>query len=141
MFRSCVILLALFGGMSFAQQSTAPSIQGSVVRASGEQPVAGARVELLGVEAGKVHSRTVTTGNDGRFTFRDLVAGVPYQIVVTGSGLQPTAYGQQSPGEPWTPITLTSGQQLTGIRITPQSMTAIRGKVETDKGRPLAGAN
>jgi hypothetical protein len=116
-----------------------PSIEGRVVRSSGAT-IEGAVVELLGIEDGRVRSRTQTSKADGVFRFSDLVAGTSYQIIVTGPGLQPTAHGQSGPTDPWNPITLSAGQQLTGVEITPQMLTAIRGRVLNAEGRPLVGS-
>src|SRR5688572_15718955 len=109
-FGLCVIALALVVPYARSQQpppaSGRPSIEGRVVRLSDKSPVEGAAVELIGIEEGRVRSRMLTTKEDGVFRFRDLVAGTAYQIVVSGTGLQPTAHGQSGPMDPWNPITL-----------------------------------
>jgi hypothetical protein len=138
-----IVLVALFiqTALSSQQPSVRASIQGIVVSVSNGQPVADADVELTVVEGGKVVSRTATTRADGRFTFRDLPPGSGYQIVVTGAGLQPSAFGQKGSETPWTPLTLGAGEQRTDLRIAVQSLTGIRGRIQDNKGGPILGAN
>lgn len=122
-------------------QNTRASIEGVVVLDSTGKPVAKALVELTVVEGPKVLSRTATTGEDGRFAFADLRPGEGYQIVVTGAGIWPTAYGQQRSYGPWTPITLAPGQHLTDVRIAAIAITQISGRILDSSGKAQIGAS
>ena len=117
------------------------SIEGIVVQDTTGKPVAMASVELTVVEGPKVISRTTTSGDDGSFSFKDLPAGEGYQIVVTGTGLWPTAYGQRRSYGPWTPITLSAGQHFTDVRIAARAITQLSGKIVDSMGRPQIGAS
>jgi hypothetical protein len=126
---------------SMVAQDTRASIEGVVVHDATGQPVAMAAVELTVVEGPKVVSRVATSGADGRFSFKDLPPAEGYQIVVTGAGLWPTAYGQRRSYGPWTPITLTAGQHLTDVRIAAHAITQLSGKVVDSGGMPQSGAS
>ena len=135
------ILLAALLLQSNADQNPRGSIEGLVVQESTDKPIARASVELTVVEGARVISRTATSGDDGRFSFTDLPSGEGYQIVVSAPGLRPTAYGQERPYGPWTPITLAPGQHLTDIRIAAHAVTLIGGKVLDSAGQPAIGAS
>jgi len=134
-------LLATLLLQTVVSQNTTAFIDGMVVHDSTGKPVANASVELTVVEGARVVSRTTTSGEDGRFSFRDLPPAEGYQIVVTGSGLWPTAYGQERSHGPWTPIKLSPGQHLTDVRIAAQGITQISGKILDPSGKPQVGAS
>src|SRR4026207_1803599 len=102
--RIAILLSALLWQAPPVQNPRA-SIEGVVVHDSTGKPVASGSVELTVIDGGRVVSCTATTREDGRFSFVNLPAGTEYQIVVTGTGFWPTAYGQQHSRGPWTPIT------------------------------------
>jgi hypothetical protein len=138
-------LLILFAALALQvaasqQPNDRGSIHGVVVSVSSGKPLANASVELTHIENGKVVSRTGSSDSNGAFSFRDLPPGSGYQLVATGSNLQPTAHGQRSASDPWVPITLAPGERLDGVRITARALTSINGRVEDQKGQPLIGA-
>ena len=132
--------LAIFLGALLLQQAPRASIEGAVVYLSGE-PATGAEVELTGVEGGRVISRTVKASASGTFSFQGLPPGNGYQIVARGPSFRPTAFGQGSIRDPWTPIDLSQGQRLTDVRITVQGITQIGGRVLERTGKVVAGAS
>jgi hypothetical protein len=121
-------------------QSQRASIEGTVRNSSTNAPLATVSVELTWVDGERVVSRTATTGENGQFSFRDLPPGPGYELVVRGTGLRATAYGQRDTREPWKPITLAPGEHRTDISINVQTLTQIVGKVSDGTGKPLAGA-
>jgi hypothetical protein len=134
MTRLVILLAALF----LPQNSG--SIEGTVVLASSGRPVTSADLELTQIEGGRVVARKAEVDSQGRFSFRNLPAGNGYQLVVRGSGLRATAYGQRSTSDPWKPINLGQGQHLTDIQMTAQAISRMSGRVLDDSGKPLAGA-
>ena len=68
----------------FAQQITS-QIEGQVTDGSG-QPVSGATVVITDTRTAS--ERTLTVGNDGRFTAPNLTTGGPYTITATAAGFQ-----------------------------------------------------
>jgi protocatechuate 3,4-dioxygenase beta subunit len=134
MTRLVILLAALF----LPQNSG--SIEGVVVYGSTDRPVANAQLELTQIEGGRVVSRMANADSEGRFSFRNLPGGDGYQLVVRGSGLRATAYGQRTLADPWKPINLDQGQQLKDVRITAQAVSQMRGRVLDNTGKPLANA-
>jgi len=135
------ILLASLLLQSTVSQDTRASLEGIVVHDTTGKPVAKASVELTVVEGPRVVSRITTSGADGRFSFKELPAAEGYQLVVTGEGLWPTAYGQRRSYGPWTPINLTAGQRLTDVRINAHAINQLSGKVVDAEGMPQSGAS
>jgi hypothetical protein len=124
-----------------AAQNTRGSIEGIVVHDPTGKPLADATVELTVVEGAKVVSRTTKTRDDGRYSFTNLPPASGYQLVVTGSRLWPTAYGQKRSRGPWTPLTLGPGERLTDIRIETPTVSQLAGRILDSKGAPLIGAS
>ena len=122
-------------------QNTRASIEGTVVQDSTGKPLANASIELTVVEGARVVSRKATSGRDGRFSFRDLAPGEGYQLVVTGTGLLPAAYGQERSYGPWKPIALAPGEQLSDLRIAVHAISQISGKVLDSVGKVQVGAS
>ena len=132
-----VVLLLILQSAPRAQQAGAV-VEGIVVRAGSNEPLAGAQVTLAAVTAsltspagpfvvtgGGSASPTalldvnttnapaaipaITTEQDGRFAFRDLAPGL-YRLQVLRNGYARQSYGQLIPGGPATAIRLTAGQ-------------------------------
>jgi hypothetical protein len=86
------------------------AISGVVVVAGSGQPARRARVGLSGgAEVGG--GRSVTTDDQGRFTFSALPEG-RYNLSASKVGHISGTYGQRQPGRPGTPIQLADGQKL-----------------------------
>jgi len=115
------------------------TIDGTVVYVSTGRPVESANVELTRIEGGRVVSQQTPVRN-GRFSFRNLPAGIGYQLVVRGTGLRPTAYGQKALSDPWKSLTLEPGQHLADLVITAQSVSRLTGRILDAGGKGLAGA-
>ena len=79
----------------------------------------------------------VRPDKDGRFTFDAVDPGM-YVLLARGPGYIPVEYGAKGPALEGTPITLVSGQQLKGIKLTAAPGRLICGKVTHDGDRPWA---
>lgn len=83
-------------------------------------------------------ARTVTTGDDGTFTFSDVTAGT-YRVRVDRDGFLSQEYGQRS----WTgqgiPITLSAGQTLSGVSFQLVQGGTIVGKILDENFEPVTG--
>ena len=138
LFRLLVAALLFQTGLS---QGVRPgSIRGVVVDDVTGTPISGLSVEVTGVQSGRVLTRSVRTDARGQFRFDNLPPGSGYQLVVTGEKLQPTAHGQRNWDEPWVPLTLESGQQLSNVRIGVRLPASILGRVVDSRGKGLSGA-
>jgi Carboxypeptidase regulatory-like domain len=135
------IALTLFlAQLALSQGGGMGSIQGVVLNSYTNQPVPGASVELMGIQRGRVLTRTVRTGEKGEFKFPNVPPGSGYQLVVTGERLQATAYGQKTRNEPWAALNLEPGAELNDLKIFVQPLAAIRGRVVDNQGRGIFGA-
>jgi hypothetical protein len=135
-----LLLALLLVQLALSQGGGQSSIHGVVVNIYSGLPFPGASVELLGIQHGRVLSRTVKTDSKGEFHFPNVPPGSGYQLVVTGERLTATAYGQNSRNEPWIALTLDPGEELRDLKISVQPLAAIRGRVVDNQGRGLFGA-
>ena len=115
-------------------------IQGKVVTADGERPLRRARVSLATVGAGAEGRRTVSTGLDGSYTFKELPAG-RFRITVTRGGYLQLEYGQRRPGEQGRPLQLAEGQKLERIDFALPRMSGIAGRITDENGEPIEGVS
>ena len=133
---AAILILLLFANVALAQASTGV-IEGTVVRADTGQPVAGAQVALASISnspSGSAsigpliiggpassaprprNSASMTTGADGKYSFKDLGAG-RYLVSVTASGFLNQQYGQRTfPGQ-GRPLFLAPGQSMPDTTI------------------------
>ena len=125
---------------SLPQENLNGSIHGVVLNAITGTRLAGAAVELIGTEHGRVVSRSTKSDGAGEFNFADLPPGFGYQLIVSGEDLQSTAHGQNSWDDPWVPIRVEPGQSVNNIQISVNPLTSIRGTVRNDKGEAISNA-
>jgi hypothetical protein len=127
-------------------QAPAPEITGPVIDAAGRQPIAGARVMLTRMDAGKTarggmklttpsdeNSRIVTTSEDGKFSFPVEVGGM-YAVRVQCAGY--LSYGDRG----GLFYTVTAGRPVPPIVVELSTPAKISGKVVDDEtDQPLEG--
>jgi len=142
-----IILAAILALTSVLQSPQQPAkaslatVRGVVVDAASNLPVYAAVVELTGVRGGQVLSYSDVTGKDGKFEFVDVQPAAGYQLVASDIGNYRTgAFGQHTPNDVWSPITLTAGQSLTDVRIVLTPVSSIGGKVTDASGKGVGRA-
>jgi len=114
------------------------SMQGVVLDSVTGRPIAGATVQIHGT--GNLEGQfTADTRDDGAFFYRNLPPG-RYVIEAARGGYIPNRFGKQE--DPYTAPTheLTSGQTLSGIRITLTPGAVIYGRLVDDRGDLVPGA-
>lgn len=105
------------------------TLSGTVIDEKSEKPVAGAKVELSNANAGTGYF-VAHTGEDGRFAFTQVRAGLYYDLGVLANGYCP--YEIQSWSVP-------ENQSSADLKIPLVQGAAIRGKVTTSDGQtPLS---
>src|SRR5437867_10161483 len=127
------------------QQAVKSSIEGVVVRAGSNEPIAGARISILpGVGSvvlspfGNSGARAVTTDKDGKFVVKDLDAG-QYRLIAARNGYARQEYGQRSVGRPGIVLNVLAGQTIRNVVISLAPAGAVTGRVTNDAGDPLVG--
>src|SRR5262245_1396880 len=83
-------------------------------------------------------ARSVTTGDDGSFTFADVTAGT-YRIRVDRDGFLTQEFGQRSWTGSGVPITLQAGQTLTGVTFQLVQGGTIVGRILDENLEPVTG--
>jgi len=143
-----IILIALLALTTVSQASQAPpqgalaSIRGVVIDAATNRPVSGAVVELTGIERGRVLSRQAISGKDGAFELHNLQPASDYQLTASeNDNYMPGAFGQHSQSDPWSPVSLAAGQNMSGVRLVLTPISSITGKVVDGAGKPLSNAD
>ena len=130
-------LLVVAALMFAVQAQTAPpgtaSIQGTVVSAVGNAPVANASVIVARVGGALADYRAVETDSAGRFSVRDLLAG-SYRVYVERDGFLRAEHGSRFAGSVGTPVSVVDAQVAAHIVITLTPTGAIAGRV-TDGAR------
>ena len=151
--------MTVMAALMFVLQSAAPfqqpqliqnakaSIEGFVVRAGTNEPVARARVTVLrGTGPGGTPPPAgpppiippVTTDSQGHFVFKDLDPG-SYSLTAQRNGFARQAYGERSPGRPGVPLNILAGQAFKDVvfRLVPAG--TVIGRVTDATGEPIAG--
>ena len=108
-------------------------IAGSVSAADNGRPV---RKAMVLITASNVAvSKSMLTGDDGRFSFADLPVG-RYTLTASKSGFVDAIYGQKAPRRPGTPVQLADGQKLEKIDIRIPRGGVITGVLLDEHGDP-----
>jgi len=102
-------------------------------------PMSRVHVSLTTGTAG-LGTRVVITDATGRFTFPRLPAG-RYSLSANKPAYLTTAYGAKRPGGVGTTISLTDGQQLTGLTLTVSKGGVVTGTIRDERGQPMSGVN
>jgi hypothetical protein len=116
-----------------AQTGPAPQTQ-----AAGQAPARGQNAQQGQRAAGGGGARNVTTGDDGSFTFPDVVAGI-YRVRVDRDGFLSQEYGQRS----WTgtgiPVTVQPNQTVSNMSFQLVQGGTIAGRILDENLEPVAG--
>lgn len=129
------------------------SISGVVVNAITKEPVRRAEVAAStfgnrqgppggfagpGQQQSMPGQQRVSTDAEGKFIISDLSAG-SYNLNARRSGLLDARYGAKGRTSPGAQVTVSSGQDVTGIRIEMMPQSVIAGRVIDDDGEALQG--
>ena len=156
------ILLSLLLPQATPQDRPPASLDGVVVNFGTDVPIAKADVELrriadpgaapappqnlpgglvfAGAPPAAPASPMFTTSADGKFSFKNIPPG-NYRLYVTrANGHIPGEYGQRSPVGTGTPLTLSSGQSLSNVRLSMAPTSSISGRIVDGDGDPVTYA-
>jgi len=135
---------------AFLQQSPKASIEGYVVRAGTNDPIAGAQITVRRSSADGLSPAppddlteiaripAVTTDSQGRFIVKDLDAG-SHGIVAARNGFARQQYGERAPGRPGSILRLTTGQAVKDVVFRMIPAGAVGGRVSDASGEPIPG--
>ena len=155
-FLRLALLIVLVSGPLFAQrpgQVTPPRdrvpqaaeetprgtavIRGVVVAADTGTPIR--RAQVRASAPGARSSRLATTDAQGRFEFKELVAG-RYTLSASKGGFVGLQYGQKRPSESGTPLDIADRQIADKVMIALPRGSVISGRVSDEFGDPVANA-
>jgi hypothetical protein len=110
-------------------------VSGMVVKLAGSVPLKSAIVRLNSVED-RTHAYAATTDADGRFTLKNVAPG-RYRLSVSRNGFVDQEYGQKTPNDPGSILTLAPGQEMKDLlfRLIPWSVIA--GRIRNEDGDPM----
>jgi protocatechuate 3,4-dioxygenase beta subunit len=112
-------------------------IRGIVVAADTGTPIRRAQVRAAGGSGGGL--RLATTDAQGRFEFKELVAG-RFNLFASKGGFVSLQYGQRRPSEAGTPIDLSDKQVIDKLLIALPRGSVIAGRIFDEFGEPVANA-
>jgi carboxypeptidase family protein len=110
-------------------------VSGTVVKLAGSAPIKSAKVRLHSVED-QARAYAATTDGGGRFELKHVERG-RYRLSVTRNGFVTEEYGQKTPNDPGSILTLAPGQQVKDLlfRLIPWSV--ITGRILDEDGEPF----
>ena len=113
------------------------SLQGSVVKDPGSEPLKKALIELIAESPSDGGNHTALTGPDGSFHIENISPG-RYRLFVERTGFQVIDnHRGRSVGRV---LTLVAGQELKDVAIRLQAAAIVEGRVSDEDGDPMAGA-
>jgi len=131
-----LVVMALFG--SSGTQNRTATVEGIVVLFGGDDGIAQAKVQLVGLDQGDLRTYAVSTAMDGRFSFVDVPPSSAYRLIVTGPGFVQVVNGSAAPAGLL--FSLTTGQHLTNVKLELIRTGAIYGRVQDQSGKPVRDA-
>jgi hypothetical protein len=105
-----------------------PSIEGTVVHALSQQPVAGTQIVAVPVGGQWKESRTTATDAAGQFSIGNLAPG-SYRLFFEHDGFVRGDYAQRAPGKAGVPIEIAAGKSVMGITVHLTPTATIYGRV------------
>ena len=112
-------------------------IRGHVLAADSGQPLRKAQVRIVSGELRE--NRLATTDGDGKYEFKEVVAG-RYNVSATKGSYVSLQYGQQRPFEPGKPLEILAAQTLEKVDFSLPRGAVITGRVLDEFGEPLPDA-
>lgn len=129
--KAAVLFVAL---LLFQQPRASSTVEGVVVKSATSEPIAKAVVELRRAEDPQTQAlapQVVTTGTDGRFSFRDISSG-RYTLAVSRNGYLAAQRRE---------LRVESGRSAKDLRISLTATGAISGRVYDNTGEPVANVS
>jgi protocatechuate 3,4-dioxygenase beta subunit len=134
-----VAALALAPHQASAQPQTGTAlISGVVTSSAGGRPIPNATIRAVQWVGGLGKQMTARTDAQGRFVFKDLVAG-SYDFTAQADGHVSMRYGQRAMTDAPKRIELADAQQFTEADIVLPKFTAIEGQLLDEFGDPMPG--
>ena len=121
-------------------QAPAAAVEGTITKPGGGEPMAGAKVTLFAADPESKAQISVTSEDDGRFSFAAVPQG-NYTLRVESSRYGSVAFGQRRPDGPASILSLSAGQRLTGLQISMFPTGAIAGRITGRNGEPVVRAS
>lgn len=119
------------------QKPGTATLRGHVVSSDGGQPL---RKALVRIVAGEIReNRTTTTDADGKYEFRDVVAG-RYTVTASKGSYVALQYGQLRPFEPGKSLDIRDGQLVEKVDFALPRGAVITGRIVDEFGEPLSDA-
>jgi hypothetical protein len=112
------------------------SVSGIVVKLESGVPLSRATV-FLQIDGTPGRGYAITTSNDGKFSFDDVIPG-KYRLAVTRDGYVPAGLGTAGPEGCGAPIAVEAGLQRTDLSIAMAPAGAITGRLYDREGEPAA---
>src|SRR5262245_3109588 len=131
-----LLLLAL---LTLFQSQTA-TVEGTVTKPGGGEPLGGARITLSSEGPETRRQFSGTSEDDGRFTLTNIPAG-NYTLTAESARYGVVTFGQRRAGGPALTLSITEGQRLTNLRISMMPTGAIAGRITGRNGEPVVRAS
>jgi protocatechuate 3,4-dioxygenase beta subunit len=119
-----------------AANPSGATISGVVVAAGSNAPIGGARVGLTQAATAGASIGGTYTDEQGRFVLAEVPEG-QHTLYVSQPSFVSTTVGALRPGDQGTPVTVTNGQQMSGLAIAMIKGAAVGGTVVDQNGQPL----
>src|SRR4030095_2978693 len=115
------------------------SIEGTVVNAANQQPVAQAQIVAVPVGGQWKDSRTTATDAVGKFSIGGLTPG-SYRLLVEHDGFVRGEYGQRATGKAGVPLDIAAGKNIAGVTVPLTATATIHGQVINGSNDPVVNA-
>ena len=135
-----VLLVVLAAQVMVSAQTGTASVDGVVVNAQSNEPLARAQLELRAVDSGPARVYSQTTTATGRFAFRSVMPG-RYQLTAMRQGYVRGDYGVRGPGASGIAITLSDAQRVTDVRLTMVPTGTISGRITNQMGEAVGNVH
>src|SRR5678816_4022382 len=132
-----IVIVSVFVMGSKAMPQQQPLLQGIVVEAGSETPIARATVELRPVAGGESVAAVTRSDSSGKFYLPRVAPGM-YRLVASHAGHIVAEFGQRQQSAPGTPIN--PANPPANIRIAMTAGGVISGRI-FDKGRPIGNSD
>jgi hypothetical protein len=123
-------------------QDARPAVEGVVVRASTNEPVANAQVTLIAAmpsaSSTAADSTQTLTDRNGKFVFRNVAPG-SYRIAAARNGYARQEYGQRVFGGPGRVLTIAAGHGVESLTILLTPAGTVTGVVRDPSGEAVTG--